>query len=166
VPELAAVDDRGAGIDGACRIFEPAMGTAMAHAQLRDLGGTARSRVLIAPAAGLRVIQRSKSIGNLFDLVELGVIHGVRGVVHYSVAFVVKACRCFGKGRSKSTEGESQNEHTTAEFHEHIEAGQGTPTVTYPSKKTKRKTRAGPAGKPGQVQSETTESKDAPLSDR
>src|SRR5207245_6752614 len=85
---------------------------------------------------------------------------------HYSVAFVVTACRCFGKGRSKSTDGESQNGHTKDEFHEHLEAGQGTPTVTYPSKKTKRKTRAGPAGKPGQVQSETTESKDAPLSDR
>src|SRR5947208_1379553 len=91
------------------------MGTAMAHAQLRDLGGTARSRVLMALAAGLRVIQRSKSIGNLFDLVELGLIHGVRGVVHYSVAFVVKACRCFGKGRSKSTDGESQNGHTKDE---------------------------------------------------
>ena len=82
----------------------------------------------MALAAGLRVIQRSKSIGNLFDLVELGLIHGVRGVIHHSVGLVVESCGRFRKIRStitKNTDRNSQHEHTEKKFHEHLEAGQG-----------------------------------------
>src|SRR5215470_77525 len=90
-------------------------------------------------AAGLRVVERAQSVGNLFNLIELRLIHCVGGVVHDAIGLVVEAGGRFRSGRRKKIRSNSQNGHTQEKFHEHLEAGQGRLNVTYPRRKTQWK---------------------------
>ena len=55
----------------------------------------------MALAAGLRVVERDKAVGNLLDFIELGLIGRVSDVVHQTIALIVKARRYFGKDGSE-----------------------------------------------------------------
>src|SRR5207245_2052023 len=57
IDERAARDDLASMRDGEVRISETPIGSSMPHAQLRDLARATRARVLLALAAGLRVVQ-------------------------------------------------------------------------------------------------------------
>src|SRR5262249_17925898 len=142
--QRAAFNNLGTASDGNFRIFKLAARTAMADSQFRNLARSAGSGVLMTLAAGLRIVKRAEAFINLLDLVELGLIHSVRGVVHHPVSLVVKAGGCFGKIRTRSTktkniDNDSQDGDTKNEFHEHLVAGVGRLNVTHPFRKTKWK---------------------------
>src|SRR5713226_6419436 len=71
--------------------YELAAGTTVAHAKFADLAGAARGGVLMALAAGLRVVKRAKAVGDGFRFIELGLIGGVGGVVRETVGPIVEA---------------------------------------------------------------------------
>src|SRR5215469_11819674 len=139
VDEGAPFDGFGTMVDGNIRIFKPATGTPMADAQFRYLTRAARGWVLMALAAGLRVVKRPEAIGDLFDLIELPLIHGVRGVVHHSVGLVVESSGRFRSGWSEKIGSKSEKGHTQEKFHEHLNVGVGRLNVTYARRKTKWK---------------------------
>src|SRR5260370_382176 len=101
VHQGAALNDLGTAGDGNLGILELAAGTAVTDTQFRDLAGATGSGILMALAAGLRVVERPQPVGYLLDFVELDLIRRVRGVVHQPVALVVEARRRLGKRRSE-----------------------------------------------------------------
>src|SRR5258708_5241087 len=107
----------------AIRIPPPAapprfLNCAVANAQFRNLGGAAGGGILMALAAGLRVVERAQAVGDLLDFIELDLIRRVRGVVHQAVALVVKAGGRFGKGWSEEKSGNRQHGQSHEELHE------------------------------------------------
>src|SRR6266581_3044358 len=84
--------DRDAGV------AKPPLRHQMTHPQLRDLTRSARGGVLMALAAGLRVVERSQTIRDLFHLVECLLIGLVDGVIARAVAQVVESGGCLRRG--------------------------------------------------------------------
>ena len=98
VDEGAVGDDDGAARDRDVRVAEPAVGAEVADPQLADLARPAGDGVLVALAAGLRVVQRSQAVSDLFDLVEAGPISVVGRVTDHPIALVVEPRGRFGRG--------------------------------------------------------------------
>ena len=78
----------------------------MADAQFGDLAGAAGNGILMALAAGLRVVERAEAVGDGFGFLKLGLIGGVRGVVGHSVGFIGKTGGGLWKRRSKQKDRE------------------------------------------------------------
>src|SRR5260370_617536 len=91
VHERATFDDLRSASNGDIGIYELAVGATVAHAKFADLAGAARGGVLMALAAGLRVVERAQAVGDLFDFVELDLVGGVGGVVRETVGLIVEA---------------------------------------------------------------------------
>src|SRR5438309_10679882 len=70
----------------------------MTDPQFRDLTRPARGGVLLALAAGLRVVEWSQAIRDFFHLVEYSLIGLVDGVVARAVAPVVESGGCLRRG--------------------------------------------------------------------
>src|SRR6476646_1127585 len=110
VDERAVLDDFGAVVDGDFRIPKHAMGIEVADTQFGNLAGAASGGILVALAAGLRVVKRAKAVRDCFYFFELGLIGGVGRVVDQTVASVVKTSgrlgkrRCEGKKTNRQTE--------------------------------------------------------------
>ncbi len=92
----------------------------MADAQFRNLAGATGCGILVALAAGLRVIERAEAVGDLLDFIKLHLIRRVRGVVHQPVALVVEAGGRFWKDRSEEKSGNRQHGQSNEEFHEYL----------------------------------------------
>src|SRR6266436_4103492 len=73
------------------RSAEASVGSIVADAQLRNLGGGAGDRALVAFTARLGIVERAEAVGELLDLVELGLVGLMCGIVDDAVSFVVKA---------------------------------------------------------------------------
>src|SRR5260370_4948746 len=101
-------------------IDELAVGSTMADAQFRHLAGAAGSGILVALAAGLRVIERTEAVGNGFGFLKLGLIRRVRRVIHQTVGLVVEAGGRFWKRRSKEKNGNGQEGNTDENFHRYL----------------------------------------------
>src|SRR5438309_11570052 len=70
----------------------------MTDPQFRDLTRPARGGVLLALAAGLRVVEWSQAIRDFFHLVEYLVIGLVDGIIGRAVAPVVESGGCLRRG--------------------------------------------------------------------
>src|SRR5260370_23647034 len=97
VHERATFDDLRSASNGDIGIYELAVGTTGAHAKFADLSGGARGGVLMALAAGLRVVKRSQAVGEGPRFIELGLIGGGGGVIHRTIGLVVGAGGSFRK---------------------------------------------------------------------
>src|SRR5258708_28449594 len=95
VHERASFDDLRSTSDGDFRILKFAIRATVSHAQFGDLARAPGSRILVALAAGLRVIERAEAVGDLFDFIELDLVGGVGGVVDQPIGLVVVAGRGF-----------------------------------------------------------------------
>ncbi len=87
----------------------------MPNAQFGELADAAGRRVLVAFAAGLRVVNRPEPIRNTLHLVELGLVCLMGGLIHHAVAGAVESRWCLvrtRRGRSKQDnyQRESQND--------------------------------------------------------
>ena len=111
IDERAARDDFASVRDGDVRISETAIGSSMPHAQLRDLGRPARSRVLMALAAGLRVVEGAEAVVHCFGFIELLSVGLVGGVVNHAVTLVVEACGSFRTGWRIGSEGQGDTDN-------------------------------------------------------
>src|SRR6266516_5760105 len=80
------------------RVAELSGGIEVADAQLADLAGTPRCRVLVALAAGLCIVERSQPIVDVLDLVKALPVGVVGRIIDHAVALVVE-----GAGDRKST---------------------------------------------------------------
>src|SRR6266566_8283364 len=89
----------------------------MAHAQLRDLAGSAGRRVLVALAARLGVVKRSKTVGYGFCVVEFRLVGLMGSVVHHAVAFVVESSGCVGIRGVGRSESNTQKHHDRQNLH-------------------------------------------------
>jgi hypothetical protein len=67
----------------------------VAHAQLRYLTGAAGNGILMALAAGLRVIKWSETVCDLLYGIEFRPVRLVRSLVHEAIAAVVESGRRF-----------------------------------------------------------------------
>ena len=90
----------------------------------------------MALAAGLAVVERAESVGDVLDFIKLGLIRCVRGIVHQPVGFVIKAGGRFGKGRREDVNSKSQRGNTEQELHEHLD-GRAGPQSTLELEKSK-----------------------------
>jgi hypothetical protein len=117
VDEGAAFDDFSAVIDGNFRVAKMAVGSVVADAHFGNLAGGAGDRILVAFAAGLRVIERTEAIGNVLDFFELRLIGLVSGIVDHAVGFVVKTCGGFRRIRGGSSEKEAEKREREQDFH-------------------------------------------------
>src|SRR5580693_5909472 len=90
VDQRAAFDDLRAVIDGHFGILKHAVGVLVSDAQFGNLARAARGGILMALAAGLRVVQRAQSVGKMLDLFKRVLIRGVRGVVSETVTLVIR----------------------------------------------------------------------------
>ena len=97
VHEGTPLDDLGAAGDGNFGIHKLAAGAAVTDAQLVDLAGTPGDGILVALAAGLRVVERPKALGDAVRFLELCLIRRVRGVIHQTVGLIVEARGRFRK---------------------------------------------------------------------
>ena len=84
------------------------MSILVADAQFGNLAGAARGGVLVALAAGLRVIQRSETVGEMLDLLERVLVRGVGRVVNEAITFVIEPRRSFGNRRRKRKKPKGQ----------------------------------------------------------
>src|SRR5439155_23101310 len=92
IDERAARDDLASMRDGDVRISETPIGPPMPYAQLRDLARATRARVLVALAAGLRVVEGTEAVVHRFGLVEFLLVGLVGGVVNHPITPAVEAC--------------------------------------------------------------------------
>ncbi len=98
VDERATGNGNGAARDRDVGVAKPPIGSQMTHPQLGDLTRSARGGVLMALAAGLRVVEWSQAIRDLFHLVEYLLIGLVDGVIARAVAPVVESGGCLRRG--------------------------------------------------------------------
>ena len=111
-------------IDGNFRILKHAMGIFVADAQFGNLAGAAGGGILVALAAGLRVIERAESVGEMLDLFERVLVRGVGGVVDQTVALVVEPSGSFGNWRRKREKTERQKKRNAGkQFHGDLAGG-------------------------------------------
>src|SRR5260370_14350213 len=102
----------------------------MGDAKFRDLAGAAGRGILMALAAGLRVVERAEAVGDLFDFIKLRLIRGMRGVVHQAVGLVVEAGGRLRKRRSKEKNGDGQKGNSDEKFHRHLGGWSGEFTLS------------------------------------
>jgi hypothetical protein len=62
----------------------------------------------VALAAGLRVVQRSETVGEMLDLFERVLVRGVGSVVNEAIAFIIESRWSFGNRRSERKKPERQ----------------------------------------------------------
>src|SRR5216117_4051373 len=98
VDERATGDDDRPARDRDVGVAEPSIRSQMAHPQFRDLTRSTRGGVLMALAAGLRVVQGSQAIRDFFHFVECVLIGLVDGVIARAVAPVVESGGCLRRG--------------------------------------------------------------------
>src|SRR6266852_175590 len=120
VDERATFDDFGSTSNGDFGIYELPVGTAVTHAQFADLAGAAGSGILVALAAGLRVVKRAEAVGDLLDFIELDLIGGMGGVVHETVGLIVETGGRFRKRRSEREKGDGQQGQADENLHWHL----------------------------------------------
>src|SRR5580704_5476159 len=108
VDQRAALDNLSAVVDWNFRISKHSLGIVVSHTQFRNLAGAPRRGILVVFAAGLRVVQRSKPVGEGLDFFEFGLIGGMCGIVDHSVALVVEAGGSFGNWRREREKTERQ----------------------------------------------------------
>src|SRR5439155_7729328 len=89
--ERATGDDNRPARDRDVGVAEPPIRSEMTHPQFRDLTRSARGGVLMALAAGLRVVEWSQAIRDFVHLVECRLIGLVDGVIVRAVAAVVES---------------------------------------------------------------------------
>src|SRR5260370_3132405 len=129
IHQRTVLDDFRSARDGYLWIHELAVGSTMADAQFRHLAGAAGSGILVALAAGLRVIERTEAVGDGFGLLKLGLIRRVRGVIHQPIRLVVEASRRLRKRRSKDKKGAGQEGNTDENFHRYLGGWSGESTL-------------------------------------
>src|SRR5207249_6161315 len=98
VDESAPLDGHRSAVDRNFRIAKAPVGGRVTNAQLLHLARTTAHRVLMALAAGLRVVERTEPIGDCLKLVEHAEIALVRRLIREAVAFVVEAGGRRGRG--------------------------------------------------------------------
>jgi len=94
-----------------------AAGSVVADPRFGNLTGCAGDWILVAFAAGLRVIERTETIGKLLDFFELRLIRLVSGIVDHAVGFVVKTCGSFRRIRGGSSDKETEKRKGEQGFH-------------------------------------------------
>ena len=87
----AAGNDLSSASNRDIRVEKPAIRPQVTHSQFRNLTGAARGGILVTLTAGLRVIQRSQPIRHTFDLIELGLIGLMGGIIHHAVTLIIEA---------------------------------------------------------------------------
>src|SRR5439155_24565616 len=87
------------------------IGSSRPHAQLRDLARAARARVLVALAAGLRVVEGTDAVVHDFGLIELLLVGLVGGVVDHPITPAVEACWGFRRGGRLGSECQGNTDH-------------------------------------------------------
>src|SRR5580658_4030219 len=102
-------------IDGNFRVLKLALGIGMSDAQFVHLARAARGGILMALAAGLRVVERAEAIGEGLNFFERGLIGAVSGGVDHTIALVVKARGSLGKRRCKREKTERQEYRNAGE---------------------------------------------------
>ena len=100
----------------------------MAHAQLRDLAGSAGRRVLVALPARLGVVKRSKTVGYSLCVVEFCLVGLMGSVVHHAVASVVESSGCVGIRGVGRSESNTQKHHGRQNLHDSFLAGEARKT--------------------------------------
>src|SRR5213075_1585368 len=99
VDERATGDGNGTARDRDVCVAKPSVRSQMTHPQFRDLTRSTRGGVLMALAAGLRVVEWSQPIRDFFHLVECVLIGLVGGVIARAVAPVVESGGCLRSAR-------------------------------------------------------------------
>src|SRR5690242_9651934 len=115
VNQRAAFNDFRAVVDGDIRVSKSALGIPVPNAQFGDLTGATGDGILVALAAGLRVIERAEAIGNGFNFIELGQVGGMGGVVDEAVALAVETSGSFRKRRNKGQKTKRQEQGNASE---------------------------------------------------
>src|SRR5207245_4854682 len=80
------------------RVAKLPIRTEVAHAQFRDLAGSAGGGVLVALAAGLGVVERAQPVADLLDFVEGRQIGFMGRVIDEAVALVVEGAGRLRRG--------------------------------------------------------------------
>src|SRR2546422_9760346 len=81
IDERAARDAFASVSYGDVRISETPLGSSMSHSQLRDLARPTRCRILVALAAGLRVVEGAEAVIHCFGFIEFLFVGLVGGIV-------------------------------------------------------------------------------------
>jgi hypothetical protein len=88
-------------------ILEASIAIQMADAKLGHLAGATGNRILVALAAGLRVVQRSEAVSDLLYFIEHSQIRLMRRGIRDPITAVVKSGRRFrSRARSRRRSGE------------------------------------------------------------
>src|SRR6267378_7793865 len=90
VDQRAPLDDHRTTVDRNFRVLKSAVPALVADTQLQNLTGAATDRILVALAAGLRVEERSETVVNSFEFLELRLIRLVCCIVCDAVTLVVE----------------------------------------------------------------------------
>jgi len=96
---------------GDVRISEAPIGSSMPHSQLRDLGRPARGWILVALAAGLRVVDGAEAVIHCFGFIEFLFVGLVGGIVNHAVTLVVEACGGLRRGWRIGSEGQGDTDN-------------------------------------------------------
>src|SRR5262249_8989726 len=99
--------------DGNIGRLEAAVGIVVADAQFANLRGAAGDGILMAFAAGLRVVERAKALADLLKFIKLGQVGLMGGFVHHAVGFVVESgwrIGWRGRGEKKKKTDSSRGE--------------------------------------------------------
>src|SRR5712664_667882 len=91
IHQRASRDDFCAAGDWDLRIAKTAIWSAVAHPQLRNLACSARRGVLVALAAGLRVVKRAQTVLYRLYIVKPRLVSLMSRIIHQTVALVVEA---------------------------------------------------------------------------
>ena len=78
-------------IDGDFGELKPTLSIIVADAQFGNLGGAAGGGILMALAAGLRVVKRAEALGDVQDRLKVVLIDRVGGGVDHTIALVVES---------------------------------------------------------------------------
>ena len=88
-------------IDGNFRVLKNALCIVMPHAQFSHLARTTCGRILVALAAGLRIVQRPESVRQSFYFLKFGLVGAVRRIVDHTITLVIESCGSLGKSWCK-----------------------------------------------------------------
>ncbi len=91
VNKRAAFNDLGTMIDGDFGELKPTLSIIVSDAQFGNLGGAAGGGILMALAAGLRVVKRAEALGDVQDRLKVVLIDRVGGGVDHTIALVVES---------------------------------------------------------------------------
>ena len=107
--------------DRDARVDEAARGVAVSRSQLGHLAGAAGVRVLVALAAGLRVVERAEPVGDPLDAVELLAVGFVGVLVHEAVAGAVeRGGRLLRAAADGAADGQAQDERQDQVLHRNL----------------------------------------------